>query len=140
VLARAATSARLRLADAADLALGRREPLVPPRRLQFVGNSDFRATGAEFRGHLRRYAELTSGDRVLDIGCGIGRIARVLATELASPSGSYDGFDVSQSGIDWCQQHYAGTPAPFRFVHVDLRHPVYNPDGAEECGAFSLSL
>jgi SAM-dependent methyltransferase len=126
----------LRLADAVDLALRRREPLVPPRRLQFVGNSDFRATGEEFRVHLQRFAELAPADRVLDIGCGIGRIARVLTTELAPPDGSYDGFDVAPEGIAWCQKHYARTPVPFRFVHVDLRHPVYNPAGAEDADGF----
>jgi SAM-dependent methyltransferase len=138
MLERAVTSLRLRLADATDLVLGRRDPLVPPRRRQFVGNSDFRATGEEFRVHLHRFAELTPHDRVLDIGCGIGRIARVLVTELAPPSGSYDGFDVARDGISWCQSHYTSTPVPFRFVHVDLRHPVYNPKGTEDAATFSF--
>ncbi len=128
MLRRAVISGRLRLADALDVVRGRADPLVPPRRLQFVGNSDFRQTGEEFRGHLRRFAGLAPDDRVLDIGCGIGRIARGLVTELG-PQGSYDGFDVAHDGIAWCRQHYGGTAAPFRFIHVDLHHPVYNPDG-----------
>ncbi len=136
MLRRAATSVRLRVADAVDVALRRRDPRVPPRRLQFVGNSDFRATGDEFRVHLRRFAGLSRNDRVVDIGCGIGRIARVLATELAPPDGSYDGFDVAQHGIAWCKKHYTRTPVPYRFVHVDLRHPVYNPDGADDAADF----
>lgn len=133
---RAAAAIRLRLADAVDVATGRRDALVPPRRLQSVGNSDFRSTGEEFRVHLQRFAELAPQDRVLDIGSGIGRIARVLTHELAPPDGSYDGFDVAQQGISWCQKRYTRTPVPFRFVHVDLRHAVYNPNGAEDATDF----
>lgn len=133
---RAVVALRLRLADALDAALGRREPLVPPRRLQFVGNSDFRETGEEFRGHFHRFAGLSSQDRVLDIGCGIGRMARVLVDELAPPGGSYDGFDVVEEAIAWCREHYRGTPAPFRFAHVDLSHPGYNRRGAGSSETF----
>lgn len=127
---RVAVSLKLRLADAAELVLGRREPLIPPRRLrQFVGNSDFRATGEEFLRHFRDLADLQPSDRVLDIGCGIGRMARVLTGELRPPGGSYDGFDVDRDGISWCQRHYQTTPVPFRFTHVDIHHAEYNPRG-----------
>lgn len=127
---------RLRAADALDAALGRGDRLVPPRRLQFVGNSDFRATGEEFRAHLHRFARLDPQDRVLDIGCGIGRIARALVGELAPPGGCYDGFDVSATGIAWCRDHYRRTAVPFRFAHVDLHHPEYNPSGRGDAERF----
>lgn len=133
---RAAISARLRIADALDLITGRSDPLIPPRRLHFVGDSDFRSTGTEFLGHFKALADLSSGDRVLDIGCGIGRMARVLVPVLAPPTGSYDGFDVSRRGIEWCRRHYTQTPVPFRFAHVDLHHPEYNPGGAGDSDRF----
>lgn len=129
MIARAAQSLRLRAADAADTLRGRRDALTPPRRLAgYVGDSDFRATGAEFLAYFRDLAGLAAGDRVLEVGCGIGRMARVLAPVLCPP-GSYDGFDVVASGIDWCRVHYVGTAAPFRFVHADLRNAAYNPNG-----------
>jgi len=130
VLRRAATSVRLRLADAVDEVTGRGDPLIPPRRLNFVGDSDFRSTGDEFLGHFRSLGGLKASDRVLDIGCGIGRMARVLVPVLQAPPGSYDGFDVSRTGIDWCRAHYPQNPAPFRFAHVDVYHPEYNPTGS----------
>lgn len=137
MLRRAVTSLRLRLADALEAGSGDRDPLIPPRRLRFVGNSDFRATGDEFRRHFREFGGLHSADRVLDIGCGSGRMARVLARELRPP-GSYDGFDVSLRGVSWCAEHYRGTHVPFRFAHADLRHPEYNPGGAVEADTFSF--
>ncbi|MGO9881805.1 MAG: class I SAM-dependent methyltransferase [Solirubrobacteraceae bacterium] len=126
----AATSVRLRLADALDELTGRGDPLIPPRRLNFVGDSDFRSTGDEFLGHFRSLGGLKASDRVLDIGCGIGRMARVLVPVLRAPPGSYDGFDVSQTGIDWCRAHYPQNRAPFRFKYVDIHHPEYNPRGS----------
>jgi SAM-dependent methyltransferase len=142
-------SLRLRAADAADRALGRRDPLTPPRRrLDFVGDSDFQATGEEFLGYFRELADFKPTDRVLDVGCGIGRMARVLAAELRPP-GSYDGFDIVADAISWCARHYRDMPVPFAFAHADLHNTRYNPAGrcspAEyrfpyEDGAFDLVI
>jgi SAM-dependent methyltransferase len=115
---------------------GPRDPLIPPRRANFVGNSDFAATGDEFLELFRTYGDLKSSDRVLDVGCGIGRMARPLTRVLAPPAGSYDGFDVVSHAITWCQQHYRATQVPFRFVHVDLHNPQYNPDGRRPADGF----
>jgi len=126
---RALVSLRLRAADLLDAASGRRDRLTPPRRLSlYVGHGDFRATGEEFLELFRQLADLRNDDRVLDIGCGIGRMARVLVPVLRPP-GSYDGFDIAEPGIRWCQAHYGDTRAPFRFEHADVRNSVYNPAG-----------
>jgi SAM-dependent methyltransferase len=126
-LVRAAESLRLRAADAADALRGRGDRFTPPRRLAgYVGDSDFRTTGEEFLGHFQTLAGLRAEDRVLEIGCGIGRMARVLV-DVLRPPGSYDGFDIVAAGITWCQAHYRETPAPFRFQHADLRNSSYNP-------------
>ena len=136
MIRRAAISLRLRAADAVDSLAGRRDHLTPPRRMSgYVGRGDFRATGEEFLGHFRELGGLRAEDRVLEIGCGIGRMARVLAGVLRPP-GSYDGFDIVASGIAWCQEHYRGTAAPFRFVHADLRNTAYNPAGALPAEAY----
>lgn len=116
---RAATSLRLRSADLADVITRRRDRFTPPRRLQFVGDSGFRATGEEFLRLFREIGSLRRTDRVLDIGCGIGRMARVLVPEL-SPPGSYDGFDIVAEAVAWCREHYRNTPARFSFEHADL--------------------
>jgi SAM-dependent methyltransferase len=101
----------------------------------YVGRGDFRATGQEFLGHFRELGGLRPEDRVLEIGCGIGRMARVLAGVLRPP-GSYDGFDVVASGIAWCQDRYCDTPAPFRFAHADLCNSAYNPGGTLDAGSY----
>jgi len=118
---RVLTSLKLRSADALDRVRGRHDPLVPPRRLQFVGAGDFIATGDEFLGHLTELAGLTPSSDVVDVGCGIGRIARPLAGFLTS--GTYAGFDVDPRGIAWCSERYP--PERFAFTLADLHNARY---------------
>lgn len=127
---RIAISARLRALDARDRITGRSDRLVPPRRLQFVGHSDFVETGDEFARHLRELAGLRPSDRVVDVGCGIGRMARPL-TRILDPGqgGHYEGFDVNRDGIGWCRRRYHRYPH-FRFTVADLFNQRYNPGGA----------
>jgi SAM-dependent methyltransferase len=129
VLARGLTSLRLRALDLGDRALGRADRLVPPRRLRgFAGDSDFVATGEELRRLARTHGELRADSRVLDVGCGIGRLARTLPDVLdPAAGGAYVGFDPVAPAVAWCAARY---PPHFRFVHADLRNDLYNPAGA----------
>jgi SAM-dependent methyltransferase len=130
VTARPLTALRLRALDALDRVRGRTDPLVPPRRLRgTVGDSDFVATGDALAQLLVSDAGLAPGGRVLDIGCGIGRVARALPARLG-PEGSYAGFDVSAEAVRWCARRYARRHPAFEFTHLDVRNARYNPDGA----------
>jgi SAM-dependent methyltransferase len=134
---RARTSLRLRALDARDRFAGRGGRLVPPRRLQLsVGEGDFGAIGDEFLSHLVGLCGLRADDRVLDVGCGIGRLARPLAGYL-SIDGAYAGFDVNADAIAWCRRRYRHCPN-FRFVHADVRNGRFNPAGATEAVAYAF--
>lgn len=136
MLERAITSLRLRALDARDALTGRRDPLVPPRRRQFVGRGDFAATGEEFLAHFRELAGLRPDHRVLDVGCGIGRMARPLAAYLDPARGSYDGFDVDRDGIGWCRRVYGRRHPHFRFQVADLFNARYHPGGAHRAAEY----
>jgi SAM-dependent methyltransferase len=123
-------SLRLRALDAKDRLSGRGGRLVPPRRLDFVGHSDFVETGDEFLGHFVELGGLQPAHKVLDVGCGIGRMARPL-TGYLNHEGSYDGFDVNRDGIGWCRRRYARFKH-FRFQVADLYNRRYNPHGTSK--------
>ncbi len=112
-----------------QLARNRFLPAPPPERC-FCGDGDFRAIGAEFLGHLVRRADLAPDERVLDLGCGIGRLA-VPLTQYLSDAGGYQGVDVVADGIAWCEAHVSPAYPNFRFHHLDLHHALYNPGGGE---------
>jgi SAM-dependent methyltransferase len=103
----------------------RREPWA---FLHNVGDGDFVAVGAQLVRHLRDHAGLQRGDRVLDIGCGNGRVAEPLAALLAQGGGSYVGFDISRLGIEACRRRFAGRPH-IRFEHLDVWNGEYNAYG-----------
>ena len=112
--------------------LRRPKPGEPPPSLNFVGGAAF-TSGHSTLKHLIDVARLTPDDAVLDIGCGIGRIAMPLQGYL-SAAGSYDGFDIVKSGIDWCAEHIKHPN--FRFAHVDVYNLAYNPTGVVPGDAF----
>jgi SAM-dependent methyltransferase len=127
-------SLRLRALDAKDRVSGRADRLVPPRRLDFGGHSDFVETGDEFLGYFVELGGLQPHHAVLDVGCGIGRMARPLTGYLDS-AGSYDGFDVNRDGIGWCRRRYA-RHGSFRFQVADLYNRRYNPRGAHAASEY----
>ena len=121
---RAAAAAR----DLADSVTGRRDPLVPPRRLLGEDFSEFGRIGAEFLGYFKDVGGLQPEHRVLDIGCGVGRMAVPLTRHL-SPGGSYEGFDVAPREIEWCRHAITPRHPNFAFRVLDVRNERYNPDG-----------
>lgn len=96
--------------------------------LHNVGNGDFRGVGEQLVANLRDHAGLQGSDRVLDIGCGTGRVAAPLAALLAAGGGSYLGFDVSRVGIGYCRRRFA-RDAHMQFRHIDVWNGDYNPRG-----------
>jgi len=103
-------------------------PAPAPENI-FVGDGDYRAIGLEYLGHFVRIGGLKPTHRVLDIGCGIGRMAVPLTQYLDPKCGSYEGVDPVNEGIEWCVQNIASTYPNFRFCRLDVAHELYNPSG-----------
>ena len=104
-------------------------PIPPESLLGGVGPGDYLAAGELTVSLLERYAGLAASDRVLDVGCGLGRIAWPLAGKLEG-RGSYAGFDVVRAYVDWCVEGLRLDPARFQFCHADVHTSFYNPEGA----------
>jgi SAM-dependent methyltransferase len=112
-----------------DLIDGRRgDSLTPPRGLAFVGGGDFERTGQEVLSHFTRLGGLVPESDVLDVGCGIGRMAVPLLSYL-NRDGSYAGFDVGKEMVRWCQTRITAQRADFRFTWAPVFNRKYNPFG-----------
>jgi SAM-dependent methyltransferase len=112
--------------DLFDFFAGKRDPLVPPRGLWFVGGGHFQAN--QFRGSFIALGDLKPHHRVLDVGCGIGKQA-VPLTQYLNPQGSYEGFDIVEEGVEWCQREISSRFPNFTFRHANIFNKHYNPHG-----------
>ena len=121
--------------DAVETITGKRDPMIPPRGMIFIGSGDFREMGNTLRDQLVELGDLQPRHRVLDVGCGIGRVA-VPLTGYLSREGSYEGFDIVRSGIRWCNRRIGSSYPNFRFIHVDLKNDLYNLSTGKEARNF----
>lgn len=121
--------------DAWEGLRGKRKPMTPPRGLIFVGSGDFVTQGKLLLDQLIRLAKLEPNEHVLDIGSGIGRLAAPLTSYL-NQQGSYEGFDIVKSGVNWCQKHISSQHPNFRFMHIDLKNDLYNLNTSAEAKTF----
>lgn len=123
-------------------------PNPPAHLLEGVGSGDFWENGFALTELIRKFAWLQPDDRILDAGCGLGRVAWPLSREL-DESGTYDGLDAVLVYLEWCNHGLGLDPARFRFHYLDVYSSFYNPNGSVrpeavrfpfDDGAFSLVI
>lgn len=103
-----------------------RKSLTPPAKSALlVGGGDFKEIGEIIAADLKNRVDLNQNSRVLDIGCGYGRVALPL-TAIIQPPGFYDGTDVVKEAIDWCTQSITSSYPHFNFYHSDVSNPYAN--------------
>ena len=102
------------------------DDLVPPQRAlpSYTRKGDFKEAGARF---LRAAVDagLEPHDRVLDLGCGVGRFA-VALSEYLDDRGRYVGLDTSRQSITVCNEWIASKLPQFTFVWADVFNTNYN--------------
>jgi SAM-dependent methyltransferase len=99
----------------------------------------YRAVGMYLLLDLLHYGViLDSAARVVDLGCGCGRLAAQLAPIL-NGSGSYTGFDTWAEGIAWARANIASVYPSFRFERLGASRLGKDPGYAGE-SAFDLDL
>lgn len=108
---------------------------LPARHLRYCGtdfyNDDhfFNSAIYEARRLITRMG-VTNNSKVLDVGCGVGRLAIGLLHELPSIK-QYYGIDVSQKSINWCNKYLQTASLNFMFIKVDMHNELYNINGLD---------
>lgn len=120
-----------------DSLLGRQDELIPPKETIFGGDGDFKKIGEEFLRHFIELGGLGPSERVLDVGCGIGRMASPL-TKYLNKRGSYEGFDIVSKGVNWCKENISLKYPNFNFQLADVFNKHYNPDGKHKASEYKF--
>lgn len=104
------------------------DEIQPPENAALIGGSrdDFVRQGCETLRALVRDCGLSPSERVLEIGCGLGRIAQPLARYLKT--GAYVGTDVDPDSIRYCSENITSAYPNFTFSHIDAYNEFYNPE------------
>jgi ubiquinone/menaquinone biosynthesis C-methylase UbiE len=115
---------------------GKKDALAPSKSKIFTGAPlRFGERGNYLVHRLQDLTAFTPDARVLDIGSGMGRLA-VALTRYLSDEGSYEGFDIVPSGIDWCTENITARHPNFRFTLADIHNLEYNPTGRFSAAEF----
>jgi SAM-dependent methyltransferase len=102
---------------------------LPPLRIRRHSGAlaTFETSAASVLGFVNGAVGVDPGDRILDIGCGVGAVALQLRGYLQG--GTYTGLDVHRPSIEWARRNIQRGAGRFRFVLADLRSGQYNPRG-----------
>jgi SAM-dependent methyltransferase len=115
------------------------ELLPPSEMIEYVGSGSdlatFQSIGRHFLGHFVDHGGLKPHHHVLDVGCGIGRMAIPL-TGYLNAQGRYEGFDIVPKGVAWCQQNITPRFPNFRFQLADVWNEFYHPAGRWRARAY----
>lgn len=98
---------------------------------RFADDRAFVASAEAEAERLVRHLGLHAGSRILDVGCGVGRLAIGVLRRVGEIT-EYRGVDVSRRSIHWCQRHIARLHPRFQFDHLDIRNERYNPRGRSD--------
>ena len=99
-----------------------------PKASAYVGGGDYIAVGNALQEQLTELCGLRPDEAVLDVGCGIGRIA-VPLTEYLDNQGKYEGFDIVKNGIEWCKANISSKYPNFNFKWAEIYNKAYNQAG-----------
>lgn len=114
-----------------------------------IPSSDRRSCGPEFKdddfylksaeeeaNRLINYFQCTQQSRVLDVGCGQGRLPIGILRVLGDIN--YIGIDVDQRSIEWCKRYIEPDHPSFKFKHLNLYNERYNINGIKIDDGFLL--
>lgn len=93
------------------------------------GPSNFDEIAAHHFKRLNEELKISEGDRLLEIGCGIGRDAINFLNSKPRIS-SYLGIDIIGPSIEWCSKNISRRDRRFKFHHFNIQDALHNPGGS----------
>jgi SAM-dependent methyltransferase len=116
--------------------------LLPPASIRLGGehfqdDGVFLETGRADAKKLHDEFEISASSAILDVGCGVGRLAIGLLAEFGELS-HYTGVDVAEPSVRWCQKHIEAHHEGTKFIHLDVANARYSRRGKPIDKSFRL--
>ena len=78
---------------------------------------------------LQKGFKLNKNSRVLDIGCGPGRLPIGILQVVGEIN--YSGIDVDKKSVLWCKKYIESRHPSVKFYHIDIANERYNEQGVQ---------
>lgn len=91
------------------------------------GTHNYEAIANWHISQLQKYIGVKATDNVVEIGCGVGRVAIPL-TEILT-DGTYLGTEVIRTHFEWCRDNIGARNPNFQFIYHDIHDTLHNPKG-----------
>lgn len=95
---------------------------------EYLDDDFFVAYADEDARRLVDWFAIDGTTRILDVGCGQGRLAIGIIRQLGA-IGAYCGLDLDGESIRWCRRHITSAHPAFEFARLDVENERYNPGG-----------
>ncbi|MBN2615102.1 MAG: class I SAM-dependent methyltransferase [Bacteroidales bacterium] len=125
------------LSNIFEALFGVSDSLEPPRCMSVEGRRNYSKIGNEFLGYFVELGGLKKTDRILDVGSGIGRMSLPIARYL-SKEGSYEGIDIINYGVRWCQKKITPRYPNVWFQRVDVYNKTYHRKGKQKASEYKF--
>lgn len=110
--------------------------ILPPPKMRLMGekfydNDHYLNSSLEEGNRLKTDLGVNRKTKMLEIGCSSGRSVIGLV-KVVGPIAEYAGVDTKMNNVIWCNNHIAKKNKYCRFVHMDIRQIMFNPNGTIE--------
>ena len=123
--------------------IGQNQYPIPPLKLILgSGNTnvrDYLNNTAFYTGDFIKRCFLKRNHRVLEIGCGSGKIASGLINYF-NIEGEYIGLDVDRENINWCDRNLSIINSNFQFYCLDIVNNYYYEDDNGKVNSYDFSF
>lgn len=113
----------------------------PPRRVMYIimhaSKREILENAEKDLSKLIKSTNMEPDWKILDVGCGFGRMSFPMLNYL-NKDGGYDGIDVVPLGIDWCNENVTPKYPNFNFKRADIYNKLYNSTGKYKASEYKF--
>jgi len=98
---------------------------------------EFNKMAKQYFQYFIQLGKLETNHKVLEVGCGMGRMAMPL-TQYLTGDGQYHSIDIIPQAIEYCQKNITSRFPNFQFKLANVNNKMYNPEGPMKASEYKF--